>query len=197
MPLPFPINALPLRLPGVNKITGMKTAKIFGTLVLIVIVQELVNRLLQGYFSLGWFPVLIFGTLWNLRNGERIYSSLSLKIGFNLKTFVSISLCVVVYFVVFDILLNIFNPDVKEGVEFTTYPFATISMISAFPLLFAYWYNIDFVSRGLARYYQRESWRGWAILSLIFYPCGIWWIQPKVDNIKPAAQNWASRSRST
>lgn len=161
------------------------TIKIFGLLLLTILIQEIVNWTLDEYFIIGIAPTLIFGTIWNLYNGQQIYVKLKDKRAFNINKFKGLSIWTIVWVIVYMILLNIFLwPPGTDNQSLGQMIFIPISALSAIFPIYALYYNIDFVARGLTNYYNDKGLRFGTIVSLLFFPIGLFWIQPKILTIK-------------
>lgn len=161
------------------------TIKIFGLLLLTILIQEVLNRTLDEYFIVGIAPTLIFGTIWNLYNGQKIYLNLKDKRDFNIKKFKGLSIWTIVWVIVYMIFLNIFLwPPTTENQSLGQMIFMPLSALSAIFPIYVLYYNIDFVTRGLTNYYNDKGLKLGTIFSLIFFPIGLFWIQPRILTIK-------------
>jgi len=161
------------------------TIRLFGILLATIVVQEVVNWAFKEYFIVGIIPTALFGTIWNLKNGERIYEKVKYKDEFEMSKFRTLSVLSIIYLVVYIVLFNIFvwppdNNTHSPGNIFF-WPFSGLSGIFA---IYAWYYNIGFVTRGLKEFYPGRWDAFLTIISLIFFPIGIWWVQPRVDLIK-------------
>jgi len=161
------------------------TYKIFGLLILTILIQETINRTLDKYFVVGIAPTLIFGTIWNLKNGQFIYSKLSDKEKFSLKFFKVFSIATVIWLVVYTYFLNIFiwphgTIDISSG----RLIFNAVSGLFVIYFLFVFYFNISFVTRGLNKLYDVKGFGLKTVLSIIFFPLGLLWLQPKIEGLK-------------
>lgn len=161
------------------------THKLFGLLILTILIQETLNWTFDKYFIVGIAPTLIFGTIWNLNNGQLIYTGLTDKRDFNFKKFKVLSIWTIIWLTVYMILLNIFLWPPGTGNEsLGKMIFMALSALSAILPIYALYYNIDFVTRGLIKRLNNSNLRLGTIFSLLFFPIGLFWIQPKVETIK-------------
>lgn len=161
------------------------TIKIFGLLLLIILTQEILNRALDGYFIVGITPTLIFGTIWNLNNGSIIYSGLTDKRDFNFNKFKNLSIWTVVWLIVYMALLNIFLwPPGTDNYPMGKMIFMPASALAAIFPAYTLYYNIDFVTRGIIKHLNDKKLKPGVILSLLFFPVGLFYIQPKIETIK-------------
>lgn len=162
----------------------MKTSKVFGFLLLTIFIQEFINRTLDDYFIVGIAPTLIFGIKWNLSNGHQIYSKLQNKRDFNIKAFRALSVWSIVWVLVYMMFLNLFLwPPGIQSQSLSKSLFLPISSLTAIFPLYALYYNINFVTKGLMSHYNDKGLKLGAILALIFFPIGLFWIQPKIHGL--------------
>jgi len=128
---------------------------------------------------------LIFGAIWNMNNGTWIYNHLDDADNFDLYKFKKLTIWGIVYLIVYMILLNIFLwPNDPNDTSLGKTIFLFVGMLtSLFPLYILY-YNISFVARGLSELYNDVRLKVKVVLSLIFFPIGIIWIDYKLEYLK-------------
>ncbi|VAW26801.1 hypothetical protein MNBD_BACTEROID06-1156 [hydrothermal vent metagenome] len=161
------------------------TIKIFSYLIVTVVIQQVINVTFEDHFILGLLPTFVFGAIWNYRNGKQLYKRTENKSLFNFKKFKFLTWFSIIYLVLYMLLLNIYMwPIDSEITSVGSAIFMPLSGLSSFFLLYVLYYNIDFVTRGLTEHYNNGQQRSKTIASLIFFPIGIWWIQPKIDQVK-------------
>jgi hypothetical protein len=160
----------------------MNTQKTFGLLILVIAIQELINWTLKDYLIVGIAPVLIFGTIWNMKNGQKIYEGLRIKMEFNLKKFETLSIVSIVFLVVYMTVLNLlFWPRTNEQFSIGQSMFMVVSGLSWIFIIYVLYNNIDFVTRGLIARTTDKNLKWPAIVSLLFFPIGLLWIQPIIN----------------
>jgi hypothetical protein len=161
------------------------TRKVFGLLILTILIQETLNWAFDKYFIVGIAPTLIFGIIWNFNNGQLIYTGLTDKRDFNFKKFKALSIWTIIWLTVYMIFLNIFLwPPRTDNQSLAKIIFMPVSALTAMLPIYALYYNIDFVTRGLTRRLNNNNLRLGTIFSLIFFPIGLFWIQPKIETIR-------------
>ena len=163
-----------------------RTISFFTIAILTIIFQELYRQFFSHIYAIGFMPMAIYGTIWNMINGNTLYRHLPDKTKFNFNKFNTLSIIAVVYIIIYSICWHLFRhkpTPYDEGSGPIYYIFMPISGLVAMIALYIPYYTINFVSRAIITIDNSAS-RKWLVaLSIIFYPVGILWIQPKIDRI--------------
>ena len=90
----------------------------------------------------------------------------------------------IIYLVLYIIALNVFAwpPDKsKLAVQSLFFPLTGLTIPFA---VYACYINITFVITGLSEFYLEKNFKLKAAVSLLLFPLGIFWIQPKINHLK-------------
>jgi len=161
-----------------------RPSKIFVLLLLIILAEVFWDRTFGKYFIVGTVPGFIFGILWNLKNGNILYNRLRIKRHFNLKMFNTLSIVSVIQLIIFIAFINRYLVNLKADRLSAEITFMPINFLLSLVSLYLFYYNANFVARGLAEFDPGKGVRGKALLALLFFPVGLFWIQPRVDAIE-------------
>ena len=166
----------------------MNTLKFLSLLILVLAIQFFINEFSSNSFSFGIVPLVIFGIAWNLRNGIVIYRKIGFPRDFALLKFKLLSAVSIFYFIGYMCIINIYSEQLNstEPSSWNVLFFAIAGITLIIPICAAV-YNINFVTKGLSIVYQDRHFRLLTVTSLIAFPLGIIWIQPKVDYL-PASE---------
>ena len=137
------------------------------------------DHIIESEIIIGILPILLVGQFWNWKNALILYQKIKIPNEFNIKTFQILNVIGVIYLILYMVLLNYIMVDFKVRSPLL-FPITGLTNFAAMAILF---YSINFVTKGVL-YLSRNSLSKWKIrLSILFYPIGILWLQPKIDEL--------------
>ncbi|MCB0494540.1 MAG: hypothetical protein KDC79_00265 [Cyclobacteriaceae bacterium] len=159
-----------------------KTTKTFLLLILTILTQQTFDRLFGDYFIVGASPIFLFGIIWNFYNGENLYSHFTNKNDFNLAKFKMLSFLSIAWLFLYIIFLNIYAYPLERTDPVERMFFYQISAVSLVLPLYSLYYNVRFVATLLSGQNKQISKLN-IVSSIIFFPIGIIWLQPKIKDV--------------
>lgn len=153
--------------------------RFFIAFIIATILVVVFDHIIKYEIIIGILPILLVGQIWNWKNALLLYQKIKIPNEFNINTFQILNVIGVVYLILYMIILNYIMGDFKVRSSI----FLPITGLTNFAALAILFYSINFVTRGV-QYLTRNSMSKWKIrLSILFYPIGILWLQPKIDEI--------------
>ena len=136
------------------------------------------DHIIESEIIIGILPILFVGQFWNWKNALLLYQKIKIPNMFNINAFQILNVIGAVYLILYMVVINYIID--SEDIRLIILPILGLFDLAALALLF---YSINFVTRGIL-YLSRNSLSKWKVrLSILFYPVGILWLQPKIDEL--------------